>query len=194
MDAERFDRLTRTLTQTGSRRRALATALAGSLGLLGLSTVPDAQAKNCKKIKHKQKRKKCLAQAKSDIGTPCIPSCERKICGDDGCAGSCGTCGAGTHCLTGSCVPFCQGQTDGTACGGGQQCSGGVCATPPTEATCQHTQPNELIGGWYCAFDNSVCCSGVCTANTNCAKGGASKPCRDGSDCISNQCVGFSCQ
>lgn len=35
----------------------------------------------------------------------CIPSCQSKTCGDDGCGGSCGTCGGGTSCSAGACVP-----------------------------------------------------------------------------------------
>jgi formylglycine-generating enzyme required for sulfatase activity len=33
---------------------------------------------------------------------PCIPDCTGKICGDDGCAGSCGTCGGGGSCVEGT--------------------------------------------------------------------------------------------
>jgi len=35
----------------------------------------------------------------------CTPDCDEKICGDDGCEGSCGTCGDGETCAEGSCVP-----------------------------------------------------------------------------------------
>ena len=44
MDADRFDTLTRSLTAAGSRRRALAAALAGSLGLLALTDPGDVAA------------------------------------------------------------------------------------------------------------------------------------------------------
>jgi hypothetical protein len=59
-----------------------------SLTLLGVSAGQDAAAKNCKKIKDKKKRKKCLAQAASGGSATCTPACGGKQCGDDGCAGS----------------------------------------------------------------------------------------------------------
>ncbi len=34
----------------------------------------------------------------------CIPKCDGKQCGDDGCNGSCGECGEGTLCVKGECV------------------------------------------------------------------------------------------
>jgi len=44
-----------------------------------------------------------------DIDVPCVPDCEGKECGDDGCGGSCGTCAVG-------CVCSAEGQCLG--CGG----------------------------------------------------------------------------
>jgi hypothetical protein len=40
----------------------------------------------------------------TDCTGGCTPSCGGKACGDDGCGGSCGTCGAGTTCEAGACV------------------------------------------------------------------------------------------
>lgn len=67
MDAQRFDTLTRSLTQTGSRRRAVTAALAGALALLGLARPDEAVAggrckpkytecETCKKGKHGKRR------------------------------------------------------------------------------------------------------------------------------------------
>jgi len=36
---------------------------------------------------------------------PCIPQCNGKVCGDDGCGGSCGACPDGQICQTDECVP-----------------------------------------------------------------------------------------
>ena len=44
------------------------------------------------------------------IGAPCVPSCESKACGPDGCAGSCGSCTDGQFCQAGAC------ETLGTEC------------------------------------------------------------------------------
>eukprot|EP01094_Clydonella_sp_ATCC50884_P018123 TRINITY_DN329_c0_g1_i1.p1 TRINITY_DN329_c0_g1~~TRINITY_DN329_c0_g1_i1.p1 ORF type:complete len:648 (-),score=160.71 TRINITY_DN329_c0_g1_i1:119-2062(-) len=41
----------------------------------------------------------------------CVPECGARACGEDGCGGFCGTCGAGTACLAGVCVEAVQ---DGT--------------------------------------------------------------------------------
>ena len=35
----------------------------------------------------------------------CLPSCAGRVCGDDGCGGSCGTCGDGAACEDGACTP-----------------------------------------------------------------------------------------
>jgi hypothetical protein len=41
----------------------------------------------------------------------CIPNCDDKLCGDDGCEGSCGQCGSGERCHEGECVAKrCEGE------------------------------------------------------------------------------------
>ncbi len=56
--------------------------------------------------------------AKGCVNTPiigcggCTPNCSGKVCGDNGCGGSCGSCAAGQQCQLGSCV------VPGTTCGG----------------------------------------------------------------------------
>ena len=49
----------------------------------------------------------CVAGVCSNI-TICVPQCSNKECGDNGCGGTCGTCGDGLACNTGMCeaVPF----------------------------------------------------------------------------------------
>lgn len=47
----------------------------------------------------------CLGAGGWVCATACVPSCSGKVCGDDGCGGSCGTCPAGQLC-----------STDGTQC------------------------------------------------------------------------------
>ena len=44
MDEIRFDALARSLTATGSRRRAVVAALGGTFGLFGLADADDAAA------------------------------------------------------------------------------------------------------------------------------------------------------
>lgn len=41
------------------------------------------------------------------VDAGCARSCANKVCGDDGCGGSCGTCGQGLTCSAGACVGGC---------------------------------------------------------------------------------------
>ena len=64
----------------------------------------------------------------------CIPDCEGKTCGDDGCGGSCGDCGEGQTCeagvCTGACVPDCTNDAGEALACGDDGCDGscGECA------------------------------------------------------------------
>ena len=99
MDGSTFDRLTRTLTLAGSRRRAVTGLLAGALGLLDFRA-EDAAAK-----------KTCLKKAKAHNATHttpppagCTPNCSGKTCGPDGCGKECGSCTGTTTCIGGACA------------------------------------------------------------------------------------------
>ena len=68
--------------------------------------------------------------------TACVPSCDGRVCGWDGCGGSCGTCNVGDHCdASGHCVPeggcgLCAdgAECDATAPGGASNwCFAGDC-------------------------------------------------------------------
>jgi hypothetical protein len=173
MDGPRFDTITRTLTQSGFRRRALAAALVGALGLRGIVR-PDAataggkckpkcaECKKCKKGKN-GKKGKCKPQA-------------------DGAGCSTGTCQGG-DCVAPPPSDPCPGQDDFTPCGGGKSCSGGVCATPP-----------GCLNGPSCSV-NANCCSLNCPGGGSaCTRSSTGQPCGSDSDCLSVDCVGFKCQ
>lgn len=49
-------------------------------------------------------------------GAGCTPNCQMKICGDDGCGGSCGNCGANEACMNGRCVTQCSPESDPAFC------------------------------------------------------------------------------
>ena len=49
----------------------------------------------------------------SPISCACEPVCDGRTCGDDGCGGTCGTCGAGALCVAGSCREDCVECTPG---------------------------------------------------------------------------------
>ncbi len=45
-----------------------------------------------------------LLEGKATGAPPTVTLCTSAVCGDDGCGGSCGTCGDGTTCAAGACV------------------------------------------------------------------------------------------
>ena len=165
MDHHRFDTLTRSLTTTGSRRRALTVALSGAFGVLGLVPADDAAAaKKCPPCK-KRKQGKCkktlpdgtacsggTCQGGSCVRTPsppssrCTPECSGKTCGDDGCDGFCGSCTAPETCHGGTCCrPDCNGKDCGDdGCGGScGPCTGGTCQDQDGVCAC----PQDKCGG-----------------------------------------------
>ena len=89
--------------------------------------------------------------------------------------------------------PACVGQPDGTVCGDGLQCSGGVCATPVCPGNIQR-----------CVLDGG-CCSGTCNCGDSkgsgqcdipgfCRLSKAGEPCASAADCATNlACIGFVC-
>lgn len=160
MDAERFEALLRTVSTMPSRRgfvRLLTgLALAGPLVNVGLT---EAAAKR----KHKKKRHRTAPPP------GCTPSCERKICGDDGCGGSCGDCPSGFTCDGGRCgCP----SPRALMCGGcvdlltdPQHC--GLCSV-----ACDSGFPNCVDG--MCCGDSLCRCSpegSACNTNTCCDNG-----------------------
>ncbi|MBM4370594.1 MAG: hypothetical protein FJ098_03025 [Deltaproteobacteria bacterium] len=103
----------------------------------------------------------------------CQPACGGKDCGDDGCAGTCGTCDEHYACIEGLCTlqPWCgdgicdtDPPEDKTSCP--QDCGGG-----PNLPLC--VEDIECLGGQTCAemgFAPSVCLF-ECTGNSDCQVG-----------------------
>jgi hypothetical protein len=139
MDDSHFDVLSRALGARYTRRATWlfrSSVLAGPL--LGLRGV-GAAAKG-KKGKARKKHKKVVKR--------CLPNCDRKICGDDGCGGACGTCEPGFTCIGGRCQcrsprglcggcvdmlsnPQHCGSCDVVCTGNTNVCSHGECCSPP---------------------------------------------------------------
>jgi MYXO-CTERM domain-containing protein len=130
-------------------------------------------------------------------GTMCTPDCTGRSCGDDGCGGTCGACGADEVCASAMCM--CAGATVpcGSACvdtrndtdhcgacdspcAAGETCSAGTCGTGPCMPDCT---------GRTCGDDG---CGGSCgdcmTAGQVCASGGQCL-CGDGSTGCGSDCV-----
>ncbi len=101
----------------------------------------------------------------------CTPSCAGKVCGDDGCGGTCGTCG-GTGACAGTCNPGGTACTfpvattcdDGNACTAGETCDGaGSCAASSTITACTS---GDLCCATGCGATTDADCSLPVTAQT----------------------------
>ncbi|MBM4354817.1 MAG: hypothetical protein FJ109_13690, partial [Deltaproteobacteria bacterium] len=91
----------------------------------------------------------------------CVPSCEGKGCGDDGCGGTCGTCSEGEECKEGVCIAPCVPDCTDKQCGD-DGCEGS-CGSCPDEEECKDGQC-EPVCKPFCL--NKECgpdgCDGVC--------------------------------
>jgi hypothetical protein len=152
-----------------------------------------------------------------DLGHPespdmvCVPQCQGKSCGNDGCGGTCGTCPNGESCNAGTCQRICQpvGSTctsnldccDSNAtcvdfgsggvctdsCTANSQCGGGCCHT--TNAGNQVCAPPAFCApqalGAECTT-NGECASGYCTSNNGSTPGWCSEGCTHDYNCPSS--------
>ncbi|MBM4355997.1 MAG: hypothetical protein FJ109_19780 [Deltaproteobacteria bacterium] len=100
----------------------------------------------------------------------CVPACEKKGCGPDGCGGNCGQCGGLQVCLGGVCCsPACDGLDCGPdGCGGscgqcdeGAVCLDGLCC----EAACngKNCGPDGCGGSCGQCGPDRFCMDGVCS-------------------------------
>lgn len=65
----------------------------------------------------------------------CTPMCEGRVCGDNKCQGSCGSCAAGSRCdAQGQCVTTCTPKCQGKVCG--DNGCGGVCGACGQDQSC----------------------------------------------------------
>eukprot|EP00698_Gefionella_okellyi_P017527 TRINITY_DN5145_c0_g2_i1.p1 TRINITY_DN5145_c0_g2~~TRINITY_DN5145_c0_g2_i1.p1 ORF type:complete len:701 (+),score=80.97 TRINITY_DN5145_c0_g2_i1:74-2176(+) len=95
----------------------------------------------------------------------CVPKCEGKFCGNDGCGGTCGACGEGTQCFSGRCqaVP-CTPNCHSRQCG--SDGCGGLCGVCKNKHTCD-LQEGQCIPVKAC--NNFVpVCQGTGSQNTFC--------------------------
>ncbi|MFN8591776.1 MAG: pentapeptide repeat-containing protein [Thermomicrobiales bacterium] len=120
----------------------------------------------------------------NDLGGCCAPSCGSKVCGPNGCGGSCGSCPQGTACDdNGECQPTCSSENcpfgcctpDGVCAAGDtvQTCGtgGAACSVCGGTQTCEKQQCLACGTDCLCAgqsactnpFDGNVFCTGDCT-------------------------------
>ncbi len=130
----------------------------------------------------------------SDTGA-CVPDCEAKFCGDDGCGGSCGDCKNGMVCVTGICAAACTDKD--TVCDGGtlHQCTkyhlmeDHACTTE----SCQADGFKDLAEppcGPNASGQSSCLCTGCTAADTKCV-GNVAQVCDTSTHKLSSQtCAG----
>ena len=132
METDRFDRLTCTLAATGTRRRALAAALAG--GIFALGGHRAGAANDPVRICHKT-TSDTNAIVMIEVNDNAVA--DHLAHGDVRYAGCCldGDCDAGQACVTGSCQETCLGPeaacdpTKMECCEGLVCCPGGFCGS-----------------------------------------------------------------
>ena len=150
--------------------------------------------------------KTCIDGVCEDKKVVCVSNCLDKVCGDDGCGESCGTCSETETCTElgvckeASCIPDCSNRTCGDdACG--ESCGTcpeneictelGVCK----EASCIPDCSNKTCGDDACGNSCGVCdlkevCSdlGTCEEIIDGQLGGG---CENQADCVDNSlCAG----
>lgn len=111
----------------------------------------------------------------------CVPSCEGKTCGTDGCGGTCGTCTGGSVCQVGKCV--CSAR-DHKACCGTDVCWVDSCGTVGDVAeTCVLSCSNASCVNCIPACEGRQCGSDGC--------GGTCGTCPEGEECsATGMCAG----
>lgn len=123
----------------------------------------------------------------------CVPSCENRECGDNGCGGTCGACSTGTCSELGQCVPggwtcasFVYG--DRTSCDCGCGIPDPDCELTPGLVT-YGCEGNEVCKQGACAACTPSCGAGVECGDDGC--GGSCGRCWDPAKpmCIDGQCV-----
>jgi len=124
----------------------------------------------------------------------CVPSCDGKDCGDDGCAGSCGSCPAGLTCkedfTCGPCDPDCSGKQCGDdGCGG----SCGECSDGNACIDFQCLSCNPDCSGKQCGDDGCGGSCGTCGFQAQCQDGQCitCTPNCSGKECGDNGCGGM---
>jgi V8-like Glu-specific endopeptidase len=108
----------------------------------------------------------------------CTPMCAGKICGPDGCGGTCGACTGGQAC-----------NATGTGCTCAPQCAGKNCGGDGCGGTCGSCGPNETCGaGGVCMTGCTPQCNGKACGPNGC--GGSCGTCGTGEMCsTSGQCM-----
>src|SRR5579884_918896 len=189
MDPERFDSFTRTFATMTSRRKLLAGAASGLLGLAGLGSASAAR----------KKPKKCTPACANQGGYCCSDgSCAIGQCCPDevpcgnGCIIATNCCPyTETTCSDGSCVPIGQCCPGETACYTGEPCCNTFAGEECTADGCCNTTVYTICNN-HCIDtetdpNNCGACGNVCSGGTSCVSGGCT--CPNGQTLCGGACV-----
>lgn len=137
-----------------------------------------------------------ILRLRADVAAgACEPACDGRVCGDDGCGGTCGTCGD-RFCVEGACVD-CQPDCLSKQCG--DNGCGGSCGTCGPTQTCGvdffcHEPCVPNCANRQCGDDGCGDVCGTCDAGESCTAGrceaSACEPDCAGKDCGPNGCGG----
>ena len=128
----------------------------------------------------------------------CTPDCDGKVCGSDGCGGTCGSCEGNDDCVGGECVPCqpkcagkeCGDDSCGGTCGGcavGEVCAVGQCTNSYCDGQC-------TSGAIDCGPDCECFCDNDCFYFGNCCPGICDVCAPEfPNDCCQTQCEGKTC-
>ena len=154
-------------------RRGIVTGLASAL----LSAVPLSLVGDLAGARRKHKRKKRKKKQPGAVPVPppllespptpppppspppCVGSCAGRVCGDDGCGASCGTCAGAATCENGQCL-----------CPPPNQCGADCCDGPPSCFEDHCTCVGSGVNFCSCPADATLCDNGVgcCLAQDTC--------------------------
>ena len=158
MDESHFDSLVVSLIVPGSRRRALAGLLTGTLGMLGWRGGDEIAAHDLKatgKKKSGEAKKRCLKKAKKHAAQHAAEPPPL-------------SCPEGQHACRGQCISVLTCCTDSN-CVGGRRCQNGTCVCPPDKphgncpgsSRCQQCCTRDDCGAQVFG-DGQVCQDGQC--------------------------------
>ena len=125
---------------------------------------------------------------------PRTANCSGKVCGDDSCGGTCGSCNLGYSCKSGTCVKDCIPSCSGKVCGDngcGKSCGPLTKSCTSTFGTCSANGIQNCVNGNYgtCSATDprTANCSGKVCGDDSC--GGTCGSCNLGYSCKSGTCV-----
>jgi hypothetical protein len=178
MDAKPLVDLLRTLSISPSRRGLMAGLVSGVSTHIAFGSASSS----AKPSKRKKKKKKSPGSGSTCVcdqrpAAPCIPQCEGRVCGGDGCGGICGVaCLQHEECREGACV--CTPDAEICRRGDHFHCF----------AKCGENQVRDVVTCQCCGTTGRACtpgdaggCCRTWVCKGTCASGGA--PCQSDTDC-----------